>query len=139
MVWHEGWEAVFFSYDDQELFFEPVFCWALVSERPYVENGEGEKTYIEGQVMIGNGDIVFMDYHNTWLPEMCRREQMGHLKRAAEELMELRRSGHLPTIERDVQKVRKYREYSSTHNQPGLPLKPWLVDLGSGYRLIAIS
>jgi hypothetical protein len=36
MAWPEGWEAAFFSYIDQELFFEPVLCWALVSERPYV-------------------------------------------------------------------------------------------------------
>jgi len=93
----------------------------LVSEKPY-ENENEEKTYIEGQIMVGNGggitgvfdlpqcaamrelhgDIVFMDYHNTRLPEKCRREQMEHLKKAAEELMELRRSGHLPTIEPDV-------------------------------------
>jgi hypothetical protein len=32
----DGWEAVFFSYDGEELFCEPVICWALVSERPYV-------------------------------------------------------------------------------------------------------
>ncbi len=123
MAWPEGWEAVFFSYNDRELFFEPVFCWALVSEKPY-ENEEEEKTYIEGQLMAGNGggitgvfdfphcaamcrlhgDIVFMGYHNTRLPETCRREQMEYFKKAAEELMELRRSGHLPTIEHEVSK-----------------------------------
>jgi hypothetical protein len=34
----DGWEAVFFNYDDGELFCDPVICWALVSERPY-DNG----------------------------------------------------------------------------------------------------
>jgi hypothetical protein len=47
----DGWEAVFFSYDDGELFCETVICWALVSERPYVENGKDEERYIEGQVL----------------------------------------------------------------------------------------
>jgi len=122
-AWPEGYEAVFFSYNNKEFFSEPVFCWALVSERPYVENGEEEeKTYIEGQVMAGNGggitgvfdfpqcatvrklhgDIVFMDYQNTRLPEKCRREQREYLKKVAEELMELRRSDHIPTIEPGV-------------------------------------
>jgi len=32
----DGWEAGFFSYDDGDLFCEPVLCWALVSETPYV-------------------------------------------------------------------------------------------------------
>ena len=36
MPWPEGWEAVFFSYDDGELFCEPVLFWASVSETPYV-------------------------------------------------------------------------------------------------------
>lgn len=93
----------------------------MVSERPY-ENEEEERTYIEGQVMAGNGggitgvfdfphcaamcrlhgDIVFMGYRNTRLPETWRREQMEYFKKAAEELMELRRSGHLPTIQHGV-------------------------------------
>jgi len=57
MPWPEGWEAVFFSYDDGELFCEPVLFWALVSETPYVENDDGdeEKRYIEGQVIFVNG------------------------------------------------------------------------------------
>jgi len=46
-----------------------------------------------------HGDIVFMDYRNMRLPEKCRREQMEYLKKMAEELMEIRRSSHLPTIE----------------------------------------
>jgi len=32
----EGWEAVFFSYDDGELFREAIVCWGFLSERPYV-------------------------------------------------------------------------------------------------------
>lgn len=124
MPWPEGWEAVFFSYDERELFSKPVFCWALVSERPYVENGEEEKTCIEGQIMVGDGggitgvfdlrqcgairelhgDIVFIDYCNTRLPEKCRRKQMEGFKKATEELMELRRSGHIPPIEPEVQR-----------------------------------
>ena len=50
-------EAVFFSYDDGDLFCEPVLCWALVSETPYAENGDEseEKRYIEGQVIFMNG------------------------------------------------------------------------------------
>ena len=40
-----------------------------------------------------------MDYQNTRLPGKCRREQREYLKKVAEELMELRRSGHIPTIE----------------------------------------
>ena len=46
------WEAVFFSYNGGELFREPVVCWALMSERPYVENGPDEERYVEGQVLI---------------------------------------------------------------------------------------
>lgn len=51
-----------------------------------------------------HGDIVFMDYQNTRLPEKCRREQLEYFKKAAEELMNLRRSDHLPTIDPDVPK-----------------------------------
>ncbi len=36
-------EAVFFSYDDGDLFCEPVLCWALVSETPYVEDGDEDE------------------------------------------------------------------------------------------------
>jgi len=46
-----------------------------------------------------HGDIVFMDYQNTRLSEKCRREQLEYFKKAAEELMDLRRSGHLPMID----------------------------------------
>ena len=38
----EGWEAVFFSYDDGELFREPIVCWGFMSERPHVEDAEEE-------------------------------------------------------------------------------------------------
>ena len=55
---HGGWEAAFFSYDDGELFCETVICWALVSERPYVENGKDEERYIEGQVVINEGSKI---------------------------------------------------------------------------------
>ncbi len=44
----EGWEAVFFSYNDGELFNEPIVCWAFMAERPYAENGEYEEGYLEG-------------------------------------------------------------------------------------------
>ncbi len=37
---------------------EPIVCWALVSERPYVENGEDEERYIEGQVLIDKGSEI---------------------------------------------------------------------------------
>jgi hypothetical protein len=114
MPWPEGWEAVFFSYDDTELFFEPVFCWALVSEKPYVGNGEEEKTYIEGQVMVANGsniagvydlpqcagmrklhgNIAFLGYQNTKLPEKNRKEQMDHFKDQAKDLLEIRSSSN---------------------------------------------
>ena len=104
---HGGWEAAFFSYDDGELFCETVICWALVSERPYVENGKDEERYIEGQVLAEKGsdiggvydlpeDIGFLGYLNTKLPEKNRKEQMDHFKKQAEDLMEIRRSGHLP-------------------------------------------
>lgn len=84
----DGWEAVFFSYDDGEVFCEPVVCWALVSERPYVENGEDEERYIEGQVLVEKGsdiggvydlpeNIGFLGYLNTKLPEKNRKEQTG--------------------------------------------------------------
>jgi hypothetical protein len=86
-----------------------------------LRNGEDEKTYIEGQVVVINGcditgvfdlpqcaamqklhgDIAFLGYQDTRLPEKCRREQTEYFKKAAEELMEIRRSGHLPTIEPD--------------------------------------
>lgn len=104
---HGGWEAAFFSYDDGELFFETVICWTLVSERPYVENGKDEERYIEGQVLAEKGsdiggvydlpeDIGFLGYLNTKLPEKNRKEQMDHFKKQAEDLMGIRRSGHLP-------------------------------------------
>ena len=89
---------------------EPVLCWALVSERPYVENGEDKERYIEGQVVINNGskiggvydvpeNIGFWGYLYTKLPEKNRKEHMDHFKNQAKDLIEIRKSGHLPAIE----------------------------------------
>ena len=122
MPWPEGWEAVFFSYDDGELFCEPVLFWALVSETPYADDDDEEKRYIEGQVIFVNGcnivgvydlpqcagihdlhgEIGFLGYLNTRLPEKYRREQMEYFKKEAEGLMRMRKSGHLPTIEPEI-------------------------------------
>ncbi|OGP88645.1 MAG: hypothetical protein A2157_16450 [Deltaproteobacteria bacterium RBG_16_47_11] len=99
----DGWEAVFFSYDDGELFCETVICWALMSERPYVEDGKDEERYIEGQVLVEKGsdiggvydqpeNIGFLGYLNTKLPEKNRKEQMDHFKDQAKDLMEIRSS-----------------------------------------------
>jgi len=103
----EGWEAVFFSYDDGELFSEPIVCWAFVSERPYVENGEDEERYIEGQVLIDKGtdiggvndlpdNIRFVGYLNTALPEGKTKERMDYFKEEGKQLMEIRKSSRLP-------------------------------------------
>ena len=98
----DEWEAVFFSYDDGELFCELVLCWALVSETPYVENGDEER-YVEGQVLVEkgsdiggvydlpqcagvsdlHGEIGFLGYLNTRLPEKSRKEQMEYFKKEA--------------------------------------------------------
>ena len=116
------YEAVFFSYDDGELFTEPVLCWALVSETPYAEKDDedDEKRYIEGQVIFVNGcsivgvydlpecagiqdlhgEIGFLGYLNTRLPEKYRREQMGYFKKEAEGLMAMRKSGPLRVHDR---------------------------------------
>ena len=50
----EGWEVVFFSYEDGEPFCEPIVCWAFVSDRPYLENGADEERYLEGMVVIND-------------------------------------------------------------------------------------
>jgi hypothetical protein len=135
----DGWEAGFFSYDDGDLFCEPVLCWALVSETLYAgrsvprkprlegvelhnDDEDDEKRYIEGQVIfvsgcniVGvyglpqypeiqdlHGEIGFLGYLNTRLPEKYRREQMEYFKKEAEGLMEMRKSGRLPTIEPEI-------------------------------------
>jgi len=103
----EGWEAVFLSYDNGELFREPIVCWAFTSERPYVEDGEDEERYVEGQVVVDNGskivgvydvpeNIGFLGYLNTKLPEEKIKERMECFKNQARQLMEIRKSGHLP-------------------------------------------
>jgi hypothetical protein len=96
----------------------------LVSETPYADNEEEEKTYIEGQVLIVNGcnivgvydfpecpgihdlhgNIGFLGYLNTRLPEKYRRQQMEYFKKEAEGLIRLRKSSHLPTIESEISK-----------------------------------
>ncbi len=101
-----GWNAVFFSYDNGELFSEPIVCWALVSERPYVENGEDEERYIEGQVLIDKGtdiggvnelpdSVGFLGYLNTTLPEEKIKEQMDYFRDQAKQLIEIRKNTHL--------------------------------------------
>ncbi len=106
----EGWEATFLSYDDGKLFREPIVCWAFMSERPYVEDGEDEERYVEGQVAFNGGSkiigvydvpetIAFLGYLNTKLPEEEIEERLDHFKDQAKQLMETKRSGHLPTTE----------------------------------------
>jgi len=41
-------------------------------------------------------DIGFLGYLNTKLPEKNRKEQMEYFKKQAKDLMEIRKSGHLP-------------------------------------------
>ena len=74
----EGWEAVFLSYKDGELFREPVVCWAFISDRPYLENGPDEERYVEGMVVVNNGSriggINDTPLHRVrGLPVNCRR------------------------------------------------------------------
>lgn len=103
----EGWQAVFLSYDDGKLFREPIVCWAFMSERPYVEDGEDEERYVEGQVAFNGGNkiigvydvpenIGFLGYLNSKLPEEEIEDRLDHFKDQANQLMEIRRSGHLP-------------------------------------------
>ena len=54
----EGWEAIFFSCDDGELFREPIVCWGFISEKPYVEDCEDEARYLEGQVVTNGGSKI---------------------------------------------------------------------------------
>lgn len=100
------WEAVFFYYDNGKVFREPVVCWAFVSERPFVENGEDEAKYIEGQVVLNGGDkiggvyevpenIGFLGYLYSKLTEQRIKERMDHFIAQSKELMELRKSGHV--------------------------------------------
>jgi hypothetical protein len=78
-----------------------------VSERPYVEDGKDEERYIEGQVLVEKGSdiggvydlpeaIGFWGYLNTKLPEEKIKERMDYFKDQAKQLMEIRKSGHLP-------------------------------------------
>jgi hypothetical protein len=78
-----------------------------VSERPYVENGEDEERYVEGQVVINNGskiggvydvpeNIGFLGYLYSKLPEDKIKERMDYFKDQANQLMGIRKSGHLP-------------------------------------------
>ena len=78
----------------------------MVSERPYVENGEDEERYIEGQVLIDKGidiggvndlpdNIGFVGYLNSTLPEEKIKEQMNYFRDQAKQLMEIRKSSHL--------------------------------------------
>jgi hypothetical protein len=78
-----------------------------MSERPYVEDGEDEERYIEGQVLVEKGigiggvydlleNIGFLGYLNTRLPEKNRKEQMDRFKDQTKDLMGIRKSGHLP-------------------------------------------
>ena len=55
-------------------------------------------------VMLKDPASLYGYAHVARLPEKCRMEQMEYLKKMAEELMELRKSGHLPTIEPEISK-----------------------------------
>jgi hypothetical protein len=103
----EGWEAVFFSYRDGELFREPIICWAFVSDRPYIENGADEERYLEGMVVINDririggindtpDDIGFLGYLYTKLPKNKIKERMDYFKDQANQLMKIRTSGRSP-------------------------------------------
>ncbi len=71
-----------------------------------LHNGEDEERYIEGQVLIDKGtdiggvndlpdNIGFVGYLNTALPEEEIKERMDHFKDQVEQLMKIRKSGHL--------------------------------------------
>jgi hypothetical protein len=103
----EGWEAVFFSYEDGELFREPIICWAFVSDRPYIENGADEERYLEGMVVINDririggindtpDDIGFLGYLYSKLPKKRIKERMDYFRDQAGQLMKIRKSGHRP-------------------------------------------
>ncbi len=102
----EGWEAVFFSYNDGELFREPIICWAFMSDRPYIENGADEERYLEGMVVINDririggindtpDDIGFLGYLYSKLPRKKIKERMDYFKDQANQLMKIRESGQL--------------------------------------------
>ncbi len=104
----EGWEAVFFSYDDGELFREPIVCWASMSDRPYLENGADVERYLEGMVMINDririggindtpDDIGFLGYLYSKLPRKKIKERMDYFKDQARQLMEIREPGDRPS------------------------------------------
>ena len=103
----EGWEAVFFSYDGGECFRESIVCWAFISARPYVENGDGEERYIEGRLVLNGGSriagvtetpegIGFLGYLYSKLPEETIKERMDYFRDQGRDLMELKRTGRLP-------------------------------------------
>ena len=68
-----------------------------------------------------HGDIAFLGYQDTRLPEKCRMEQMEYLKKMAEELMELRRSGHLPTMQHGVPEDENDDKMADSHDDPPEP------------------
>ena len=114
----EGWEAVFFSYDDGELFREPVVCWAFMTETPYVHNGVEVERYLEGMVANGGSkiggindtpdDIAFVGYLYAKVPRKKIKERMDYFKDQARQLMEIRKSGYrLAKKIRGAQKRRK--------------------------------
>ncbi len=112
----EGWEGVFFSYNDGELFREPIICWAFVSDRPYLENGADEERYLEGMVVINDririggindtpDDIGFLGYLFSKLPKKKLKERMDYFKDQARQLMKIRESGH--RADKKVRRVKK--------------------------------
>jgi hypothetical protein len=77
----------------------------LVSDRPYLENGSDEERYVEGMVVINNGTRIcgindtpkgmgLVGYLYTKLPKKKIKERMDHFKEQAQQLMEIRKSGH---------------------------------------------
>jgi hypothetical protein len=122
----EGWETVFFSYKNGEIFRETILCWAFMSDRPYLENVEDEERYLEGVVVINNGsriggiddtpcDIGFLGYLYAKQPRQKIKERMDYFKDQAQQLMKIRKSGHRPgkkiqrTQRGKSQKVKKFR------------------------------
>lgn len=50
------------SYNDGEVFREPIVCWAFVADRPYLENGADEERSLEGMVVITLRTSDFLGY-----------------------------------------------------------------------------
>ena len=117
----EGWEAIFFSYKDGELFREPIVCSAFAAERPHVENGPDEEKYFEGMVLVNDGTRIgginetpdyvgFLDYLHTKQPREKIKDRMDYFKDPVQQLMKIRKLGHRPAKNiRGAKKAEKKR------------------------------